>query len=78
MPTILLIGPYRFFFFAGDGDAPPHIHAEHEGKAARFWLAPVRLQYTGGFGRAELNRLQKLVEENQDEFLAGLDDFFNG
>jgi hypothetical protein len=28
MPTILRIGPYRFFFYAGDRNEPQHIHVE--------------------------------------------------
>jgi hypothetical protein len=28
MPTVLRIGQYRFFFYAGDGNEPPHVHIE--------------------------------------------------
>ena len=63
MPTILRIGPYRFFFFAGDRDEPPHIHVEGEDKVAKFWLDPVRLQSSGGFSRNEIIRIQKVVSE---------------
>ena len=44
MPTILRVGPYRFFFYAGDRDEPPHIHIESDENVAKFWLDPVRLQ----------------------------------
>jgi hypothetical protein len=65
MPTVLRVGPYRFFFYASDRAEPPHIHVERDDDKAKFWLDPVRLQSSGGFGRQEINRLQKLVEENQ-------------
>jgi hypothetical protein len=26
MPTLLRVGPYRFFCYAGDGNEPPHVH----------------------------------------------------
>jgi hypothetical protein len=26
MPVVLRIGPYTFFFYAEEGDEPPHIH----------------------------------------------------
>jgi hypothetical protein len=65
MPTCLRIGPYRFFFFAGDRDEPPHIHVEREDKVAKFWLDPVRLQNSGGFSRNEIIRIQKIVDEYQ-------------
>ena len=35
MPTILRVGPYRFFFYAGDSAEPRHVHVE-------LWLEPVR------------------------------------
>jgi len=65
MPTVLRIGPYRFFFFAGDRDEPAHIHIEREDKVAKFWLDPVRLQSSGGFSRNEILRIQRIVGEQQ-------------
>ena len=76
MPTVLRSGPYRFFFYAGDGAEPPHVHIERESSRAKFWLSPVRLQESGGFARAEMNRLAALVEENRDLLLNAWNDFF--
>jgi hypothetical protein len=28
MPTVLRSGPFRVFFYAGDGGEPPHVHIE--------------------------------------------------
>ncbi|HEY0080256.1 MAG TPA: DUF4160 domain-containing protein [Pyrinomonadaceae bacterium] len=78
MPTILRAGPYRFFFYAGDRDEPPHVHVERDDKMAKFWLEPVRLQNSGGFGRTEINRIQKLVEEKQEDLLRKWNEYFNG
>jgi hypothetical protein len=77
MPTILRNGPYRFFFYAGDRKEPPHVHVERENNKAKFWLDPVRLQNSGGFSRTEINRIQKLIEENQNNFLRQWDEYFN-
>lgn len=77
MPTLLRVGPYRFFY-AGDRDEPPHVHVERDREEAKFWLSPVRLQNNKGFSRTEINNIQKLVEENQEQLLAGWNDFFNG
>jgi len=77
MPTVLRIGPYRFFFYAGDRDEPPHVHIESDDEKAKFWLDPVRLQTSGGFSRTEINRIQKLVEEHQNELLRKWDEYFN-
>jgi hypothetical protein len=43
MPTVLRVGPYRFFFYAGDRNELPHIHVERDQETAKFWLQPVRL-----------------------------------
>ncbi len=64
MPTILRVGPYRLFFYAGDRGEPVHIHVEQDDRIAKFWLDPVRLQKSGGFNRAQINRIQKSIEEN--------------
>jgi hypothetical protein len=36
MPTVLRSGPYRFYFYAGDQDEPPHIHIERDECEAKF------------------------------------------
>lgn len=78
MPTVLRSGPYRFFFYAGDRDEPPHIHVERDDNKAKFWLEPVRLQTSGGFGRTEIGRIQKLVEESREDLLRSWNEYFNG
>jgi hypothetical protein len=78
MPTILLTGPYRFFFYAGDRNEPPHIHIERDEKLAKFWLEPVRLQESGGFSTAEVNRIGRLIENNSELLLRSWDEYFNG
>lgn len=30
MPTVLRVGPYRFFFYAGDRSEPAHVHVERD------------------------------------------------
>ena len=49
MPTVLRVGPYRFFFYTEDRDEPPHVHVERDDRVATFWLDPVRLERSGGF-----------------------------
>lgn len=78
MPTVLRLGPYRFFFYAGDRDEPPHAHVERDDNIAKFWLDPLRLQSSGGFRRTEINRIQKLVEEHREDLLRSWNEYFNG
>ncbi|MBW1997790.1 MAG: DUF4160 domain-containing protein [Deltaproteobacteria bacterium] len=58
MPTVMRIGPYRFFFYASDRDEPLHVHVERDDKVAKFWLDPVRLRRSGGFSRSEFQPLK--------------------
>jgi hypothetical protein len=67
MPTVLRVGPYRFFFYASDRDEPIHVHVERDENIARFWMEPVRLRRSGGFRRPEISRIPKIVEENRVE-----------
>jgi len=66
VPTVLRTGPYRFFFYGGDRNEPPHVHVERDNDTAKFWLDPVRLQRSRGFSGEELNQIRKLVEEHQE------------
>jgi hypothetical protein len=77
MPTVFRSGPYRFFFYAGDRMEVSHVHVERERYRAKFWLDPVRLQESGGFARAEINRIAALVSENRDALLESWNEFFN-
>ena len=77
MPTVWESGPYRFFFYSGDEDEPPHIHIEREKNKARFWLDPVRLQNSGGFKPNELNRILRLIEENRELLMRSWYDYFD-
>jgi hypothetical protein len=77
MPTALRTGPYRFFFYAGDRDEPPHVHIERENKRAKFWLNPVRLHRSLGFSRTEVQRIQRMVEQRREYLLRCWDEYFH-
>jgi hypothetical protein len=78
MPTVLRVGPFRFFFYAGDGGEPPHVHVERDDCEAKFWLDPVRLERSRGSSRNEINRLRSLVVEHRQQLLESWDEFFRG
>jgi len=48
---------------------PPHIHVTREEMEANFWLRPVSLAANHGFAKAELIRIEKLVEEHCQKLL---------
>ena len=78
MPTVLLEGPYRFFFYASDRYEAPHVHVGRDDKVAKLWLRPVRLERSGGFSRHEINRIQRLVEKNVEVLLRSWNEYFEG
>ena len=76
MPTVLRVGPYRFFFYSGDGHEPAHVHIERDDRLAKFWLAPVRLDRSGRFSRTELRDIGRLVDGHAAELLEAWNDYF--
>lgn len=48
MPTILRVGPFRFFFYSSDRAEAAHVHVESGTGVAKFWLNPVRLAGSRG------------------------------
>ena len=76
MPTVHREGPYRFFFYSADRNEASHVHVEREANRAKFWLSPVRLSRSGGFGAAELLRIERLVVERQALLVRVWDEYF--
>lgn len=50
--------------------------AERESNRAKFWLDPVHLCESGGFGAAELNRLWALIVGHEVVLLEAWHEFF--
>src|SRR6266446_2696968 len=76
MPTVLRIGPYRFYFVSHDMDEPPHVHVDRDDESAKFWLAPVALASNLGFTTVELRRVQRLVVERELQLLEAWNEYF--
>lgn len=76
-PTIYRDGPYRFSFFANEGNEPAHVHVSSGGRQAKFWLTPeVALASAVGFSPVELRRIQAIAEKHRREFTEAWDEFF--
>ena len=76
MPTIF-IDRYKFRFYSSDVHEPPHVHVIHAEKVAKIWLDPLEVEANRGYNRAELNRILKLTEQNQERLLGAWHEYFN-
>ncbi len=76
MPTVLNVGAYRFFFYAGDREEPAHIHVARNENIAKFWLDPVILQSSGGFNRLEITKIHKIINDHHSKLLEAWNDYF--
>ncbi len=68
MPTVLNVGPYRFFFYSLEGSEPEHIHVERGSDTAKFWLDPIQLAGSRGFRSHDLTRIRAMVIEHRVSF----------
>ena len=78
MPTVARAGPYRLFFYAGDGEEPEHVHVERDDRVAKFWLSPVRLQRSGGFSPAEIGQVARIVNQHRNQLQEAWHEYFVG
>lgn len=76
MPTILRVGSMRFFFYAADGEEPPHVHVEDDGKIAKIWLREVAVARSGYFSERQMTEALRIVQRHRDELLEKWDEFF--
>ena len=78
MPTVLRIGPYRFFFYSNEQGEPAHIHIQREKMLAQFWLKPLALASSTRFSAVELRKLESLVYDNKDSLQEAWNEYFGG
>ena len=79
MPTIMRVGPFRFFFYSDEGDPrePPHVHAVAGERLAKFWLDPVELASSRRLRAGDIRELGKLVEQHQGTLLEAWHAYFD-
>ena len=76
MPTVLRIGPYRFYFYSHEPNEPAHVHIDRDSASAKFWLEKVLLAHNLGFAKKELNELHKIVSQYQQHLLDQWHEYF--
>ena len=76
MPTVLRVEGFNFFFFAADRNEPPHIHVERGDGAAKFWLNPIKIDYSRRFKKQEIKRATEIIEEHQNFLMDRWNEYF--
>lgn len=77
MPTVLRLGPYRFYFYSHEPNEPPHVHVDRDNLSAKFWLDPVQLARNLGFSPRDLRTIERMVVEHQQELQEKWNGYFN-
>jgi len=76
MPTVLRRGPYRFYFFSHEPNEPQHVHVDRDLSSAKFWLQPVALARSSGFGAKELAEMARIVRAEQTQLQEAWNGYF--
>jgi len=68
-PTVMRVGPYRFFFNSRE-ELRRHVHIATPGGTAKFWLEPlVALAHFYNLSDKELRAIETLVKEHEHVFV---------
>ena len=76
MPTVLRIGPYRFYFYSHEPNEPPHVHVDRDDATAKVWLEDARLARSRGFRPKELAVIIALASEHRVQLLEAWHEYF--
>lgn len=74
MPTILYIRGWRLFFYANEGNEPPHIHARKGDIEFKHWLDPdnfdIQEEYAYNASPADRRAIRKIIFEHFEYIVA--------
>ncbi|OFX19058.1 MAG: hypothetical protein A2033_06725 [Bacteroidetes bacterium GWA2_31_9] len=77
MPTIFIIGKYRFFFNSRE-ELRMHVHISTSDGTAKFWIEPiVSLADYYNLLPKELTEIQNIIENRKDEIIKNWKQHFN-
>lgn len=71
MPTLLEVGPYKFFIVMRDCEERKHVHVKGGGGGeAKLWLEPgVGIAANQGYTQREIGRIELLVREHLETLI---------
>ena len=76
MPTVMRIGPFRFYFDSHEPNELPHIHVDRGEATIKLWLEPVEVAKSRGFRAHEIGGIVVLVEEHRARLVEAWHEYF--
>jgi hypothetical protein len=76
VPEVFREEGYVVFFYANEGQEPIHVHVRRAGGHAKFWIEPLRLEYSEGLKVQELARAEQLIAARTDLIRRKWDEVF--
>ena len=76
MPTLLRIGPFRFYFYSHEPNELPHVHIDRGAATIKIWLGSLEVAKSRGFRAHEIGEVIGLVEAHRTEFMEAWNGFF--
>jgi hypothetical protein len=76
MPTLLRIGPFRFYLYSHEPNEPPHVHVDKGSATIKIWLDSLEVAKSRGFKAHEIGEGVGLVRRHRLEFLEAWHGFF--
>jgi hypothetical protein len=76
MPTVMRIGPFRFYFFSHEPNEPPHVHVDRDAATIKVWLDPVEVAKSRGFRVHEIGGIVEMVADNRERLLEAWHEYF--
>jgi hypothetical protein len=81
MPTILSIQGWRLFFYANEGNEPPHIHVRKGDAEGKYWLYSETFEvdevYAYNMSPALRREIRKIIFANFDYIVSEYENFHN-
>jgi hypothetical protein len=69
MPEVFRTRGYVFRFYSNERNEPPHIHVFRADAEAKFWLLPVRLEYSYGYTSRQLRFVEEIIRERHVDIM---------
>jgi hypothetical protein len=76
VPTLLRVGPFRFYFYSHEPNEPPHVHVDRGSATIKVWLDTLEVAKSRGFRAHEIGGVVALVGEHRLEFLEAWHEHF--